>query len=206
MEIVAVVLAAGEGRRMGGRPKALLPIEGRSFLARCVWRLRRPGISAVVAVLGHEAARVEAEAGLRATGGARLVVNDRHQEGMLGSARLGLAEAERLGAEAVLLHPVDHPLVEPSTVDAVVAALVSGARIAVPTHGGRRGHPGGFAASCWPGIRDAPVDRGARSVLADHPHWVTHVPGCPGCVAGVNTPEDYERLLGPLPDIRGPWP
>jgi len=200
MEIVAVVLAAGEGRRMGRRPKALLSVDGVSFLARCVSRLRRLGISAVVAVLGHEAARVAAEAGLPATGAARLVVNDRHQEGMLGSVQLGLAEAERLGAEAVLLHPVDHPLVEPSTVDAVVAALVSGARIAIPAYRNRRGPPGGFAASCWPGIRDAPADRGARSVLADHPHWVTHVPGCPGCVAGVNTPEDYARLLAPLPD------
>ncbi len=200
MQIVAVVLAAGKSRRMGGRPKALLPIEGESFLVRCVWLLRRPGISAVVAVLGHEATRVAEEAGLPSAGAPRLVVNDRHREGMLSSVLRGLAEAEKLGAEAVLLHPVDHPLVEPATVDAVIAALEAGACIAVPTYRGGRGHPGGFAAACWAKLRDAPADRGARTVLTDHPHWVSHVPGCPGSVSGVNTPEDFERLLGPLPD------
>jgi hypothetical protein len=37
---------------------------------------------------------------------------------------------------------------------------------------------------------------GARAVFSAHPDWITHVEGDPGCVAGVDTPGDYERLVG----------
>jgi len=192
---VAILLAAGEGRRAGG-PKALLPVAGVTFLARCAARLARPGVASVVAVLGHDAARVAAEGGLGT--GARTVVNGRYREGMLTSIWRGLEAAEEEGAEAALLHPVDHPLVALETVDLVVSALERGALVAVPSHEGRRGHPGGFARSVWPALREASPDRGARAVLADHPDWVVHVPGDPGCAAGVDTPADYRRLVGGL--------
>jgi len=193
MEIVAVLLAAGAGRRMGG-PKALLRIGGESFLAHGAKTLARPGVARVVAVLGHHAARVAAEAG--APPGVALTENPRYEVGMLSSILRGIDEAERLAADAVLLHPVDHPLVDPATVDRVVAALEQGAVIAVPTHDGRRGHPGGFARAAWAALRAAPAGRGARAVLADHPAWVVHVPGDARCVVGIDTPADYERWIG----------
>ena len=192
MNIVAVILAAGAGRRMGGT-KALLRIGGETFLSRTARLLGRPGVASVLAVVGHEAERVAAGGALPA--GVALVDNPRHLDGMLSSILCGLDEAEARGAEAVLLHPVDHPLVDPATVDRVVAALEAGAIVAVPTHGARRGHPGGFARAAWTALRAAPADRGARAVLADHSGWVVHVPGDPGCVAGIETPADYERWI-----------
>ena len=59
MRIHAVILAAGRGARMGG-PKALLTLDGETFLARAARLLRRPGIDRVTAVLGHDADRVRA--------------------------------------------------------------------------------------------------------------------------------------------------
>jgi len=91
---------------------------------------------------------------------------------------------------------VDHPLVATETIDAVVAALAVGAAVAVPSHSGRRGHPGGFARRTWSALRAADPAEGARGVLARHPEWIEHVAGDPGCLLGVNTPEDYRRLLG----------
>jgi nicotine blue oxidoreductase len=187
VRIVAVVLAAGEGRRMGG-PKALARLRGRTFLEHCVDALRRPGVDRVLAVLGHQAARVRAEVPLAE--GTLLVDHAAWAEGMLSSVRRGLEAAEELGADAILLHPVDHPLVEAETVDAVVAALAAGAVVAVPSHEGRRGHPGGFARAAWDALRRAPEQRGARAVLADHPEWVRHVPGGPGSLRGFDTPAD----------------
>jgi CTP:molybdopterin cytidylyltransferase MocA len=194
MRIVAVALAAGAGRRIGG-PKALLHVGAQSFLACVAERLARPGVSEVVAVLGHQAERVRAEAGLPSH--VATVVNAAYdRDGMLGSVRLGLEAAEARGAGAVLLHPVDHPLTAAETVDAVIAALDAGARIAVPSRHGRRGHPGGFAASTWPALRGAPPAEGVRAVLRAHPDWIVHVPGDEGCLAGIDTPADYERWIG----------
>lgn len=194
MRIAGVVLAAGEGRRIGG-PKALLRAGGETFLARCLRLLADAGAAPVIGVLGHEAERIAAEAGVPA--GAVLVVNPKHREGMLSSALCGLAEAEARGAEALLLHPVDHPLVSPETLEGVMAALRAGARIAVPSHAGRRGHPGGFAASAWTALQGAPLEAGARAVLAAHPDWITHVPGDASCLLGIDTAEDYARAFGP---------
>jgi CTP:molybdopterin cytidylyltransferase MocA len=193
LRIHAVILAAGRGDRMGG-PKALLTLDGETFLARCARCLHRPGVTTVVAVLGHEAERVTREAGLPPHVG--IVENTRYAEGMLTSILAGLEAAEAAGADAALIHPVDHPLIDADTVDAVVAAIHAGAIIAVPSHDRRRGHPAGFARASWPALRAAAPEEGARGVLARHPEWITHLPAGPNCLTGVNTPDDYRRLLG----------
>jgi molybdenum cofactor cytidylyltransferase len=192
--VVAVVLAAGRGARMGG-PKALLKIGQTTFLRHIAQALRRPGVSGVIAVLGHDHERVAEEAALDDQ--LQTAYNPRHAEGMLTSIWCGLDAAERWGATAMLLHPVDHPLIEAETVDRVVDALTQGARVAVPSHLGRRGHPGGFSRDAWDALRNASPARGARGVLQDHPDWIVHVPGGPGCLRGVDTPEDYRRVIGP---------
>jgi CTP:molybdopterin cytidylyltransferase MocA len=191
MRLHAVILAAGRGARVGG-PKALLTLDGETFLARVARLLRRPGVERVTAVVGHEADRVRREAALPAD--VAVIVNTRHVEGMLTSILAGLDDADAAGADAILLHPVDHPLIDPATVDAVIGALARGAAIAVPSYGGRRGHPAGFARAAWTALRGAAPDEGARGVLARHPEWIEHVPAGEECLLGVNTNEDYERV------------
>jgi CTP:molybdopterin cytidylyltransferase MocA len=190
VRVVAIVLAAGEGRRMGG-PKALLRLGGTTFLAHSCRLLARPGVAGVVAVLGAEAGRVRTEAGLPAD--VKVVVNERWREGMLTSVWAGLDAAEALEGEAVLLHPTDNPFVEAATIDAVLDALAGGAEIAVPSHAGRRGHPAGFARSVWPELRAAPLEGGARSVVAARPERVVHVPAGPDALADIDTPDDLAR-------------
>jgi len=190
MRVVAILLAAGEGRRIGG-PKALLEMAGETFVAACVRRLRRPGVEGVIAVLGHAAESVRAAL----PENTHAVVNHRVEDGMLSSLLLGLDAAEAWPASAVLVHPVDHPVVSAATVDAVLGALLAGAPIAVPSWGGRGGHPTGFAGVTWPALRAAPPERGARAVLAAHPEWVTRVPADATCRRGVNTPQDLARVI-----------
>jgi CTP:molybdopterin cytidylyltransferase MocA len=192
VKILAVVLAAGEGRRLGG-PKALARIRDRTFLARACHLVDRPGVASVVAVIGADADRVRRDAGV--ADGVTIIENDRWKDGMLSSVWRGLDAAEGLGADAVLLHPVDHPLVSPDTVDRVVAALARGAFAAVPSHDTRRGHPGGFGREAMRALRGAPPDQGARAILAAHAGRVVHVEGDPGCLVGINTPEDYRLFV-----------
>jgi molybdenum cofactor cytidylyltransferase len=200
VRIHALILAAGRGARMGG-PKALLTLDGETFLSRVARLLRRPGVERVTAVVGHEAERVQREAALPAD--VVTVVNARYAEGMLTSILAGLDEAEAAGADAVLVQPVDHPLIEPVTVDAVIDALGRGVTIAVPSHGGRRGHPAGFARGAWNALRGVSPDEGARGVLARHPEWIEHIPAGEECLLGINTAEEYERLKQRKFDRRG---
>jgi CTP:molybdopterin cytidylyltransferase MocA len=185
MRTAAILLAAGEGRRIGGE----------TFLERCSQLLLREEVFRLVVVLGHEADRVAATGGLPR--GALRAVNPGYREGgMLSSILRGLDAAEAAGAEAVLVHPVDHPLVAPDTIGRVLEALARGGQLVAPSHDGRRGHPGGFARSVWPLLRNAPPEQGARAVLRSHAHAVVHVPGDLGSIEGIDTPDDYRRLVG----------
>ena len=194
MRILAVVLAAGEGRRMGG-PKALLATgEADTFLARACAALDRPGVEGVIAVLGAEAARVASEAGLPPA--VSLRVNERWRDGMLTSVWAGLDAAEAAGAEAVLVHPVDNPVVSAATVDR------GGGRSRARARGSRCRRTA--AAAATPRASRAPRSRpcaaadparGARAVLAEHPDWVEHVPAGPDCLVDVDTPADLRASL-----------
>jgi len=193
MRICAVVLAAGEGRRMG-QPKALLPFPGTTFLGHLCAAFARCGVELTVAVVGAEAEKVVRDG--RIPEGVRVAVNERWRSGMLSSILCGLDVAEAGAADAVLVHPVDNPLVAAATITAVSGALREGARIAVPTHAGRRGHPAGFARESWPFLRAADPRQGARAVLAAHAEWVHAVEAGADCLVDLDTPADLDAVRG----------
>ncbi len=184
---------------MGG-PKALARLGEESFAAAALRAFARPDVARRVLVLGAAAERIAELADL--PGEIAVVVNGRWKEGMLTSVQAGLDAAQALEAEAVLLHPVDNPLVAPETVSAVIEALAGGARIAVPTHAGRRGHPAGFARDTWPALRAVPPDAGARSLLAARPEWVVHVAAGPDCLLDLDTPEDLAEARRRLDEAK----
>jgi choline kinase len=79
---LAILLAAGVGRRLGGAhegPKVLLDFDGRSLIERHLDALEANGIDDIVVTVGHEAARLRAKIGERA--GA--VHNPDYREGSL---------------------------------------------------------------------------------------------------------------------------
>ena len=126
-----------------------------------------------------------------------MVVNAAYDEGMLGSVLAGLDAAEAAGADAVLLHPVDHPLVAPATVDRVVGGAARRGRvIAVPSHAAGAAIPAGSPARPGPALRAAPPSDGARGGPRGPPGMDRPREGDAGCVAGIDTPEDYRRLIG----------
>jgi len=189
--IAGVVLAAGFGTRMGS-PKALLSIDGEPALGRIVRRFLTAGIHRPVVVLGHRHEDIEAQLDLV---DCRVVVNPDPSRGLSSSVRLGLASIEP-SATGALVVPVDMPAISVATIRAVYAAGRTGARIAAPVFGGRRGFPVYLARSCFAELeRSLSGDRGARDYLVAHPaDLVTVEVDDPGCVLDIDTPEDLERL------------
>jgi molybdenum cofactor cytidylyltransferase len=196
--IVGIILAAGASVRMG-RTKAFLPIGTDTFLTRVCRTLADGGLDDLVVVAGPEAAEAEraiARAGIRA----RLVENRRRDEGQVTSLQAGLAVADRPGVDAVLVHLVDAPLVAPSTVQAVADAFRrTRAPIVRPLVGGRHGHPVVFARSTFDDLRAADPAVGAKAVVGAHAaDAIDVVVDDAGACQDIDTPEDYERLIGKL--------
>lgn len=196
--IGAVVLAAGASSRMG-RPKALLPYGGATFLECVLGVLDANGVDAVRVVTAPGAEEIRGSVALPAES---WVENPSPESGMLSSVRSGVC-ALPAGTEAFLLWPVDHPLVRSATVASLVHLWrTRRVPVVVPRHGGRRGHPVLFDASTIPEILSAPDDGGARHVVAAHERDRVELDvGDAGVLADIDTPEAYEAAFG-----RGPKP
>ncbi|MFD9124427.1 NTP transferase domain-containing protein [Kitasatospora sp. NPDC059571] len=163
--IPALVLAAGGGRRLGGRPKALLPYRGRPLLEHALGVVRAAGCGPVVAVLGAARAQVRAAA---ETGDCVLVDNPAWESGMGSSLRAGLA-ALPADATGVLVMLVDTPGVTPQAVARLLAEHRAGGELVAAAYGGRRGHPVLIGARFFAeAARGAQGDAGARALLSAH--------------------------------------
>jgi molybdenum cofactor cytidylyltransferase len=198
--IGAIILAAGESRRMGF-PKALLPYarsggSETTFLEHLLDVLNRSRAEPIVVVLGHEAERIRSSVDPASWGRARPVVNDRYREGMLTSILAGLAALEESDVEGALVLPVDHPDVSPETVDLLITRFEqTHSPILLPVHRGRRGHPVLFSRTVFDEIRRAPEAVGARQVVWDHQEDLSEVEvSDPGIGRDVDTPGDYRSF------------
>lgn len=191
--VTAIVLAAGEGRRMGAL-KPLLPLGGQTVGERVVRSLRACPVDALLVVLGHRAAEIEP---VLAPLGVGLVLNPRYREGMLSSVQAGVAAAPA-ETDWFLVQPVDHPHVEPATVRALLAAVREGkGSIAVPSFQRRRGHPLLFSARYREEIAALPRDsRGLRELLRRHAGEIFHLEvETDAVLRDLDTPADYEREI-----------
>ncbi|MEU1071981.1 MULTISPECIES: nucleotidyltransferase family protein [unclassified Streptomyces] len=165
-QVVGLLLAAGGGRRLGGRPKALLTHRGRPLVEYAVRMLREGGCTGVHVVLGAAADEVRARARLE---GCVLVENPEWAEGMGSSLRVGLASLGGTHAGAALVSLVDQPGIGAEAIGRVRAAYRSPASLAAAAYGGRRGHPVLLGADRWQSVAaGAHGDRGARAYLAEH--------------------------------------
>ena len=203
MALSAVVLAAGLSSRMGSC-KALLELDGVTFLERVVGAFALAGLDDVVVVTGHCGEQVGAAA---AALGARPVVNPRYRDGMYGSVAAGAAAVGE--GRRFFVHPVDCPLVRPETVGRLArTAGTTGAAAVVPEYDGAPGHPPLLGPELRRGILAARPGGGLRELLAAWPGRVVRLPvDDPGVVHDADTPDELAALRGaalrePLPDER----
>ncbi|MFI2640856.1 NTP transferase domain-containing protein [Streptomyces sp. NPDC018610] len=172
-EVAGLVLAAGGGRRLGGRPKALLTHRGRPLVEHAAGILREAGCARVHVVLGARAGDVRERAELA---DCVLVDNPYWARGMGSSLRAGLDSLAGSGARAALVCLVDQPGIGAAAVGRVRAAFRDETSLVSATYEGVRGHPVLFGAAHWAGIAaSATGDRGARAYLKEHAEAITLV-------------------------------
>ena len=184
-QIAGVLLAAGEGSRLGG-PKALVEVAGKRLVDRGVALLRDGGTAPVVVVTGAVDVPLL---------GVITVHNPDWRSGMGSSLAAGLEALPDTCAAAVVAL-VDQPLIGPGVVQRLIAAYLDGAGIAVASYDGKPRNPVLMARDEWAGVLAlATGDVGARPYLQAHPDRVTAVEcGDIGRPDDVDTPEDLARV------------
>ena len=188
--VAGLLLAAGGGSRLGGRPKALLEYRGRTLVERGAELLAAAGCSPVHVVLGAWGDVVLERAGRPDW---VPVVNPYWARGMGSSLRAGLAALRATAAPAALVALVDQPRIGVRAMARVLAAHRAGAHLAAATYQGRRGHPVLLAREHWDGVAaSARGDRGARDYLRRHRAALTLVE-----CGDVAAPDDVDHPADP---------
>jgi molybdenum cofactor cytidylyltransferase len=194
--VAAVILAAGRSSRMG-RPKAQLryvPTDD-TFGGHLIRTAREARLDPIFVVLADRSTALSAEVERH---GATTLLNEAPDRGQLSSILVGLDAADAAGASAVMIMPVDVPLLSPAVLEAVLAASAAeDAQIVRATHGGQHGHPVLFKRSVFDELRAADPSIGARAVVRANPARVRDVEvNEPGVTLDIDTPEDYRRAFG----------
>ena len=209
-KVAAIVLAAGQSRRMGEKNKLLQPVGQTTVLAQVLSALRGSAVSAIVVVTGHEAAQVQALVdSLRAELGdaipLRCVHNPDYAAGLSTSLRVGVAALSAgaaagggvAGCDGALICLGDMPRVGPAHIEALLAAFdpSDGRELIVPTYNGQRGNPVLWSSRYFPELQQLQGDSGARSLLDRHADVLCYVPmPDDGVTIDVDTPEALKRV------------
>lgn len=187
--ISAVLIAAGEGIRMG-RPKPLLPWHGVPLVEYQTASLLDAGVAEVIVVLGHQH---ETVAPLVKGGYVRYVINDLYRQGKTTSIKAGLREISA-DAEGILLLAVDQPRPPGITSTVIDSHVAANAIITSPRYQGHGGHPLVFSRRLMDELGAITEEgQGIREVLEAHRDEVNEVEfEDPIVRLDLNSLEDYE--------------
>ncbi len=192
--VAAVLLAAGESTRMG-EPKALLPWGGQPLIAYHVSALDEAGYAPLVVVLGHDAERV-ADA-LPSNVPLEAAVNERYEQGRTTSIVFGVLRLLDAAVDGVLIASVDQPRSVGMLRTLREAFERERPQIAVPSLGGRPGHPPLFSGGLLPELLKVREEtEGLRQVVRDFRDGRLLVPvDDPLTLTNLNTHAEYEAAL-----------
>jgi molybdenum cofactor cytidylyltransferase len=191
--ITAIVLAAGESKRMG-RPKMLLPWGDDTVAGRVIKVLRSAEIEDILVVTGS--GRDQLESYLAKFANVRTAFNPDYERGeMLSSIQCGLS-ALKPETRAALICLGDQPQVQAESVRRVCAAFrENGSLLVVPSYEMRRGHPWLIARPLWDRLSELSAPLTARDFLSLHSEDIYYVNiDSSSVIDDLDTPGDYEKF------------
>lgn len=190
--IGAVILAAGQSRRMGSVNKLLEPIAGLPMIRRTVEAALSSGINSVTVVTGYEAEKVrDSLAGLNVN----FVHNEDFADGLSTSLKTGLAAVPDSEAGAIVCLG-DMPQIESGHINALISQFDPGAgrSIGVPVHRGKRGNPILWARQFFIPMVEISGDVGARHLIGANAELVYEVEFEDTAVlTDLDTPEEWAQ-------------
>lgn len=190
-DISAILLAAGRSRRMGAF-KPLLPFGQTTVIESCIRNLQEGGVETVVVVVGHRGDRLRERLAHLPV---RFAVNTDAESEMGVSIARGVEQIP-LGTEALFVALSDQPAVEPEVIRLLIdERRRTGARLVVPEHQGRGGHPVLLDYDLREEMLNLDPQRGLRALFDAHREEVLRVAVASAYVArDMDTWEDYVAL------------
>ena len=188
--VSGLVLGAGGSSRFGA-PKQLVAYRGGTLLGHVVAIARACRFDQLVVVIGGAAEDVRAKVDLA---GADVVVNDAYGAGCASSIAASL-EALDPRCEVMVLMLGDQPGVASSTVSMLLAGR-GDAPLAICAYDDGRGHPIAFARSMFGELAQLHGDKGVWRLLDQHAAEVAEVAVAGPVPRDVDTPADYEAVIG----------
>lgn len=190
----AVILAAGQSKRMGTANKLLAELDGKPLVAHAADAALAARPAEVIVVTGHEAGRVGAALGDKSL---RLVHNPDFASGMASSLVAGLAAVEP-ASDGVIVLLGDMPLVNGAMIEKMANAFGASepAPIVIATSKGERGNP-----VIWPRrhverLMQLTGDKGARDLLTELAGETVMVELGEAAALDLDTREALERAGG----------
>lgn len=171
MKIGAVLLAAGEGSRMGSVPKSLLRLQGSPLIHRHLMALREIPFDEIVVVTGYHHEQIEAAISDQAV---RFVRNPEPQRGQQSSVRLGVA-ALGSGFDRVMVVLADQPLIGTADLRELISAFSqcpAATGVLYPVVQGQRGNPVVFSGDVIATMLRSGDDADFRRYIDEHPALV----------------------------------
>jgi molybdenum cofactor cytidylyltransferase len=187
--ISAIILAAGESKRMGGKQKLLMPLEKTTILERTVDNYIDSEVSEVIVVAGLQAEEIKS---LMINRRVRVVVNPDFHQGMSTSLTAGLNEITGK-SRGVMIALADQPFIDSRTINLLIREFgTHGKGIVVPLYRGKRGHPVILSSKYKPELLALEGDIGARQILALNPDDILEVAvDCEGVLMDIDTIGSY---------------
>jgi molybdenum cofactor cytidylyltransferase len=190
--ISAILLAAGESRRMG-RSKQLLPWHGKTLLQHSLESIINSAVDETILVLGHEADRIGKSLPAFPV---KIVINPYYKQGMASSLRRGLLAMDP-GSEAFLVLLADQPGIGPEIINTLIRTFRQAAPrrgIVRPVYRGRPGHPVLIGTQYLEETLQLQGDVGARRILMNHPGDILEIAVDQDAVLkDIDTPEEYQK-------------
>ena len=190
--ISAIILAAGESRRMGVQNKLLLQIDSEVLIRKFVKSVSNSLVDAVLVVVGFEAEKIKAVLHDQAV---KFVENPSYEEGMTTSIQSGV-KASSNESTGLMICLADMPFAETSDLNLLIQAFndyrsTESSLIIVPVFQGKRGNPVLFSEVFREQILTHKGE-GCREIVRQFPHYVKEVSmENDNLLRDIDTPEDY---------------
>jgi molybdenum cofactor cytidylyltransferase len=191
-DIWAIILAAGESRRMNS-PKMLLPFRGSTIIGTVLENVLNSEIKNIMIVLGSS--HNEIAIALRGYN-VNTCLNNNFQDGMLSSVKCGFRSVPDNFSAAVVL-PGDQPMIPPQVLNAIVYSWRNtGSGIIIPLHNGKRGHPILIDSKYKLEVEKLTFDEGLHALPVKFNNDVLEIEmNTPEILRDIDTREDYLKEL-----------